>query len=397
MTHLSPRRLALGAGLAVVMAGAVPAFADAASTCTLDPTTHRVTVNDGSGSQPLRITRSGQFLAVQDGSSVAPLHFCDSSVAFASVTNTDRIIVNGTGGDSYVLDYSQGFLGPGFTPETDGVSEIEVQVRSPFAATFSYVGGSGSDTVRTLGNNAFRIGADEDVDANVFDPVSNAPRASQLDVSGGPGSDFVSGRGLPGAFGGAVKVPMFIHGDGGDDTLVDGLSGDFLFGDGGNDTLFAADGTNADHITGGADFDTVTADQLDGVDSSEAITRVGKPRVAKAVVSARPGKVAHVSLGWTHPRAWKELRKLSVGLFAGAKPLGTIDVSPAGGRLTARGALKLARGSKVGHHGKTVTASLALRVPRSLAGQDIRIAVTATDRHGNRQAEPELMTLRIAR
>ena len=52
-------------------------------------------------------------------------------------------------------------------------------------------------------------------------------------------------------------------------------------------------------------------------------------------------------------------------------------------------------GSRVTHHGKTVTAKLALRLPRSLAGQNLRLAVEATDRDGHRQVEPDAGAIRV--
>ena len=44
-------------------------------------------------------------------------------------------------------------------------------------------------------------------------------------------------------------------------------------------------------------------------------------------------------------------------------------------------------GSRVTHDGKTVTVRLALRLPSSLAGQNLRLAVEAAVRERHRQAE----------
>ena len=78
-------------------------MASAASTCTLDETTHRATVIDGSGTAPLRIVSSNKFIDVQDGS--GPLIGCDGTTTFAKVNNTDRVNVLGSssgGSDGYI-------------------------------------------------------------------------------------------------------------------------------------------------------------------------------------------------------------------------------------------------------------------------------------------------------
>ena len=54
-------------------------------------------------------------------------------------------------------------------------------------------------------------------------------------------------------------------------------------------------------------------------------------------------------------------------------------------------------GEKLAHHGKTVTAELAVRVPRSLAGESVRVEVEATDRNGRRQAEVLAGQIRLTR
>jgi hypothetical protein len=102
-------------------------------------------------------------------------------------------------------------------------------------------------------------------------------------------------------------------------------------------------------------------------------------------------------MSWTHPKAWRELRTVEVRLYDGATSVGTINLRPRGERLTADGAISLAAGSRVTHHGKTVSAKLAFRLPRSLAGHSLRVAVQATDRHGHEQLEPNAGTVRVGR
>ena len=101
---------------------------------------------------------------------------------------------------------------------------------------------------------------------------------------------------------------------------------------------------------------------------------------------------------WTHPKAWRDLRSVKVRLYEGAKPVGLIDVRPRGERLSAGGAVQTtANGSRVTHRGRTVTARLAVRVKRSLAGRNVRVAVQATDRHGRQQFEPDAATIHVAK
>ena len=105
------------------------------------------------------------------------------------------------------------------------------------------------------------------------------------------------------------------------------------------------------------------------------------PRIQQAATNA------HLKLSWTHPKAWRALRSVDLLLFDDAnRKVGTVATTARG--LTGHGAVKVMAGSRVGHHGKTVTASLKLRLPRSLRGQSLRVAVQATDRHGRKQSSP---------
>ena len=57
--------------------------------------------------------------------------------------------------------------------------------------------------------------------------------------------------------------------------------------------------------------------------------------------------------------------------------------------MSATGKLSIAKdATKIGHHGKTVTAKLGLKVAKSLKGHTLSIDIAATDRDGKRQVEP---------
>ena len=401
------RRVALGAALAGAAFGEVPAIASAASTCTLDETTHHATVIDGSAAAPLRIRLSqGKFIVVQDGS--GPLIGCDGTTTFATNTNTDRVIVQGAAGssssDGYIIDHSHGALAPGATAETDGSSEIEVQVRqlNGLPAQLTHIATAGPDTIRVAAGNDIAVGTDDDIDENIFNPNGGAYRASKVVVSGGAGADFLSGRGVPGFTGGPASVPLDLSGGTGDDTVVDGASsGDHIGGDEGTDTLFSVDG-RPDFVNGGGGTDSASADKrIDSVDpdvESVSFGSVGRLRLASTVVRARAGRTARLGLSWTHPTSWRELKMINVTVYRGAEPLGNVYLRTRDGRIMGHGALQLVAGaSRVAHSGKTVRVQLAVRLARSLAGETLRIGVKAADQHGHQQTVPEAGELHVAK
>ena len=88
---------------------------------------------------------------------------------------------------------------------------------------------------------------------------------------------------------------------------------------------------------------------------------------------------------------------MKLRLSQGAEAVGTITVRPADASMRGAGAAKLLTGrSKLTHRGKTVTARLALRLNRSLAGQDLHVEVQATDRKGHTQLEHQAGVIRVA-
>ena len=141
-----------------------------------------------------------------------------------------------------------------------------------------------------------------------------------------------------------------------------------------------------DVISGGPDFDTAFVDQIfdvfiDGVEDIRKVASVGRLRLAPRVLKAEAGMISRLKVGWKHPQAWRELRKVKVSLYDGKEAVGTIDVRPAAGRLASTGVVDLkATRCKVRHHGKWVTASLAMSLPKSLADQDLRVDVRRSTR-----------------
>ena len=255
--HRSIRRLAIGAALAGIAATGMPALASAAATCSYDPNSGIVLVNDGTSSDNLRIGRDGPLIVVQDGGG-GPTSLCASAnFDFATVNNASSIVVTGRAvieADGYTIDMRGGALGPGRTPESDGVSEIEVRIvhRTAPKPEIALLGTPQGDQLR-VGFNGVMVGNDDDIDVNLQRADGNSFRASGVVVSGGAGADFLSGRGGPGLAGGIA--PVSLSGGDGSDTLRDGSAGqDFLSGGAGNDSLFSDD-VNPDVLFGGAGFD----------------------------------------------------------------------------------------------------------------------------------------------
>ena len=423
MHHLrSIRRLALGAAVAAAVAGLAPAMASADvphnPTCTFDEGTHQVTVFDKSDVFPLQLARDGVEIAVRNEGGVTVKCFSLSgSGQTATILNTDKITVFGTlvppltGGcdtcdpvpidDGYLIDESHGAFAPGFAPEADGNSEIEIVfetggVAGRLAVTGTDATASGTtDVIRVGGPLGFvNFGSDNDVDVKL--------RAGALDVTvdAGEGADFVTGTGnadqsiLP-----RTSVPLDLDGGGGNDILIGGGAKDDLFGNTGDDYIDSSGGS-ADQVRGGQGlFDYAihdAGDTLTGIEQ-DTVQPIGTLRLAPRTLRARAGKTARLNLSWTHPKAWRELRKVELQLYDDTdKQVGKVTARPRS--LVGHGAIKLmAADSRVSHHGTTVTARLALRLPRSLAGQKLRLAVQATDRHGHRQLEPDAGAIRVAK
>jgi hypothetical protein len=141
-----------------------------------------------------------------------------------------------------------------------------------------------------------------------------------------------------------------------------------------------------------------TAFQLHYAGSLDLSTGVGRLRLSPAVVKAQAGKVAHLRLRWTRPKAWRQLRSVVVRLYRGTDRAATIAISPRSERIRSRGSVRLVRGaSVVTHRGKAVIARLAVRLPKAMAGEGLRVDVEATDRDGHRQVEPSAGLIKIAR
>ena len=319
----------------------------------------------------------------------------------ATVTNTDFILVNGTptsGDDIYIVDQTNGAFAPGATRETDGTSEIETLVgTNTLPASLVVVGTDGADVMRVGVGGGVMLGSDLDTDVRLS-------TARAVTISGGAGNDFLSGRGGNPTAPAPSTVRSSSPAAAGNDTLVDGLAGnDQLAGGSGDDILFSNDG-RFDIIRAGRASTAPPSIPRIGIAGtannqieSFTLTAVGRLRLAPGVVKAETGKTALLTMKWKTPKSWRDLRKVELSLYRDGKVVGTIDARPAAARLTARGVVDLkATACKLSRHGKTVTAKLAFRLPKSLAGENLRVDVQATDKHGHTQLEPSAGLIRVA-
>jgi Ca2+-binding RTX toxin-like protein len=225
----------------------------AVPTCVFDAPTATVTIDVGNG-ETAAIARSGDAITL-DG---AP---CD----VATVTNTDAIVVNGTGIPAeVVIDLSGGEFAPGLTPETDtGNSEIEFTINLPAGSpTVRIVGSAGSDNI-VSGAAGLNLNAIEAVgDADVL--IVGLPTVI---VGGEAGNDVLSVAG-----GSGTGAPSTASLDGGPDgdLLIGAAGGNSFTGGLGPDTIDYSSATQlveANMVTGVVMHAASQLDQIAGIEN----------------------------------------------------------------------------------------------------------------------------------
>ena len=260
-------------------------------------------------------------------------------------------------------------------------------------------GGAGTDTVRyalrTRPINAtLNFGGADDGEAGEGDELIGSNEI----ILGGTAGDTI--RAPDGSLathqlfgGGGIDT---LEGADGPDIIEGGTGGDTLLAEGGADTLFAADG-EGDVVGCGLGIDTAQLDNLDGHSSCEN-RPVGVLRLAPKTLRAQAGEPARLRLSWRHPQGWRKLRSIELRLLsqAGAE-LGEVTIRPRAERISDRGAVKVMRKrTRLTRKGKTVTARLAVRLHKSLAGQSLKAEVEATDTRGRRQLQRDAGSVRVA-
>lgn len=421
-------RLATGALAVGATLFAAPSMASAA-TCTFDDSLKTLHI-DAAPSETVGVVRSGSTLQMISGvNRPSPCPGPRAGSGPATLTNTERIEIGGTqSSEEFVVDESGGaFTGGATAEQAPGVSEVEIFINGRGGRDIFKVRGTpGKDQIKIGSNGQTMLNTDDDVDLNIrFQPETPIT----FRVEAGDGDDFVSGRGgspFPGPP--AANIPLEIRGGAGNDVLVDGLgvnpqftteANDDMSGGPGDDTIFVNDGKPEDIVDGGDGSDQAVADNspeggrggFERFIRTEKVTflgaatgggegpiEIGHLNLAPAVRTVRAGRVTRLKLGWTAPVSWRRLRTITVRLYDGGTPVGTSVIRPGAGRISGKGQVRLvSRASRLSHKGKKVTARLALRIPRSLAGRDLRVAVEATDRSGHKQFENDAGLLRVRR
>ena len=195
-----------------------------------------------------------------------------------------------------------------------------------------------------------------------------------------------------------------IRGRAGNDTIEGADGADDLFGDDGEDAIIAKGGADlirandgfGDTVGCGQATDTAELDPRDGFDASCENRQVGVLRLAPKALRTKAGEVARLRLSGRHPRSWRQLRRLELRLLQADVAVGAATIRPRAQRATAEGAVKLVRRpTRIARRGKTVSARLALRLNRSLAGRQLRVEIEAIDVRGARQLEARAGSIHV--
>jgi hypothetical protein len=409
----SIRRVALGAIVAGAAIGAVPAMASAAgTTCSYSSSAGGVvTVNADPKVRDMSLSVVGHFIVVD--TDATPETACIGSGTFGLTTNTNRIQVfhkhsPGFISVNYRVDLSRGDYARngGAIPESDGNSELETTIftDAPASNHLTLIGTPQRDVITIGGANRTDVnfGADNDFDFTITGPTD-------VSVFGDGGDDFISANGDP--FDGSPGPSTGrtnLSGGPGNDVFFGGNGRDTIDGDSGSDSIRTAGGgidkvfgfappSGSLEVEGAADVDDAIVDFADTpITGIEELTKVGRLRLAPAALNAEAGKTARLTMSWMHPKSWRQLRTVKLSLYRGTKAIGMINARPASSRLSSTGVVNLMPGSKLGHHGKWVTAKLAMRLPESLVGESLRVDVTAVDTHGHEHVERGAGTIRVA-
>jgi hypothetical protein len=387
-----PRGLALGAAASAAALVAMPSVAGAATSCNYDVAhkTARIQLGAPFG-QPTTIKRSLLAGAIQFHDGDGPLQTCfiPNTTEFASVSNIDKLSVRGSPGfEHVVLDEINGTFAPGATPEATGRSAVLIAMTTGTGGDVLDVQGTGfADAISISGST---IGGTVDLD-NDGDTDIGMSAPARIAVHGGFGDDRLAATSVLGA---RASLPITLDGGQGSDTMLGGDAGDLMLGGDGDDIVNSVGG-GADVITGDAGSDTAFVDFSDTVSTVESTTKIGKLGGSAKPIRGDARHTVSLPLTWTHPKSWKQLRRIDVLLYDGAKRAGSVKLTPAGA-ASAAGAVSLDRhATTVGHHGKTVTAKLGLRLATSLKGQTLSVDIAATDRKGHRQLQPAARSIRV--
>jgi Ca2+-binding RTX toxin-like protein len=274
--HPGLAALVVGVAALACLASAAPSLA--AVTCTYSGADHTLSVS--AADSFTRLVRAGASLEIDDAHSRIPC-----TRGHATVTNTDRIQIAHTGLSADVIDLGGGPFAPGFTPEPQGTSEIEIEY---LGQTFLNARGTSGPDRLGFSAGGLDLNADGDTDVTgAFTAILLAGRGGNDRIAPEKGYARVTPRRV--LLGGAGKDTLIatpdgsvLHGGNGRDRLIggaghDNLTGgrgkDLMRGGKGRDLIRAIDGTR-DRVICGPGVDRAKVDGIDIVKGCERLIRV---------------------------------------------------------------------------------------------------------------------------
>jgi hypothetical protein len=190
---------------------------------------------------------------------------------------------------------------------------------------------------------------------------------------------------------------VILNGGDGPDTIIGGDGADSISGGNDDDYLQTVDGVK-DAVDGGLGTHDVRLHRRQGHagDRPRAQRRRGRRHAAgdAADPAGHDQRAPGAQLDPSQGLARAAQRRPAAVRHANRR-IGKVAAKASG--LKGHGAVMVSAGSRVSHHGKTVTARLALKLPRSVRGQSLRVAVQATDRHGRTQLEADAGVINVAK
>ena len=237
-----------GVGVGVLVGATSHARAQAAPTCTFESTTATVFVD-----------ANGQLATVSVGSSGA-IRLDGVPCEEATVTNTDLIRIDAAEGGTAAIDNPGKFV-PGLTPESEGASEIEMDVR--LEAVINLTNGADALIFSTNANTG-GIDVAGDGDQDITFPYSG----TRVTTYAKSGNDLIDASGF------CVNCGwLTVYGGYGADTIIDAH---YAYGEAGSDRISFANtagyingGPGKDLLIGGPGADTF--DQGAAMDGADTI------------------------------------------------------------------------------------------------------------------------------
>jgi hypothetical protein len=324
--------------------------------------------------------------------------------------------------------------------------------------TITYLGSSRAVTVRKNGvfddgrpafGDADNVGFDvERIDGSAFgDVLEGHSLNTGFEVfQGGPGDDRISGNGGEDRFierGEGTGADVISGGAGADDNVdygfplfspqrergvrvsLDGVADDGASGEGDNlrpdvevffltrhaDTFIGTGRREFVNADGGGDFvdGRGGADDIDcheGRDTAliypgdvrRACESVGTFRLSPRNVRTVAGAATALTLAWRHPVSWRKLDRVDLVLETRAREIGRVVFDQETRRLSARGAVTLARSTarvRTAEGKKRVTVELAVRIARRYAGRKLAMKLGARADDGTFQEAQRAGSIRL--